>query len=159
MQDFTSLDTSRNAPRVTPMRVLRHLAGRVQRFYLSPGLPARRRATRIGWTAAGAVGVVVLARLVLPSASAPVVYAPPVPLPPPMVTPVAPVRPALPPDTAKMFTQEQLDQKRDQWVDQTQAMAAETEKRAPGSIQAYQAQSFANFLAAHCGKPGGCLKK
>ena len=152
MQDYTSLDPSRNAPRVTPLSVLRLVAGRVQRFYLSPGLSRRTRVLRFGWTAAAAVAVVVLVQQVLPSRPTVVVA-------PPMVAPVEPVQKPLPPDVAKMFTQQQLDQKRDQWVDQTQAMAAETEKRAPGSIQAYQARSFADFLAAHCGKPGGCLKK
>ncbi|HDR8994482.1 TPA: hypothetical protein QDB01_000359 [Burkholderia vietnamiensis] len=158
MQDYTSLDPSRNAPRVTPLSVLRHVAGRVQRFYLSPGLSRRTRVLRFGWTAAAAVAVVVLVQQMLPSRPA-VVVAPPPMVAPPMVAPVEPLQKPLPPDVAKMFTQQQLDQKRDQWVDQTQAMAAETEKRAPGSIQAYQARSFADFLAAHCGKPGGCLKK
>lgn len=157
-QDYTSLDSSRNATAVTPARGWRARLAQVKAFYLSPDVPTVARVKRAGWTAAGAVLVVVLVQHLVPSGPA-VVIAPPVPLPPPMVTPVAPVRPALPPDTAKMFTQEQLDQKRDAWVSQTQAMASETEKRAPGSIQAYQARSFADFLAAHCGKPGGCLKK
>lgn len=158
MQDYTSLDQSRNATAITSARGWRAHLARTKAFYLAPNLSRRTRAMRFVWTAATAIVVVVVVQNVVPSRPA-VVIAAPVPVPPPMVTPVAPVRPALPPDTAKMFTQEQLDQKRDAWVSQTQGMASETEKRAPGSIQAYQARSFADFLAAHCGKPGGCLKK
>ncbi|HDR9280169.1 TPA: hypothetical protein QDB45_001691 [Burkholderia vietnamiensis] len=159
MQDYSNLDQSRNAIGVMPAPVpgwRARLAG-VKAFYLAPDVPIRTRAKRFAWSAVGALVVVVLAQQVLPHRPD-VVYAPPA-APVILPAPVAPVRPALPPDTAKMFTQEQLDQKRDAWVDQTQAMASDAEKRAPGSLGAYQARSFADFLAAHCGKPGGCLKK
>lgn len=157
MQDFTSLDTSRSATAVMPARGWRAHLARVKSFYLAPGLPGRTRLNRAAWTAVAAIAVVMLVQHAGPQR--PVVYVPPAPLAPPVVAPVVPVRPALPPDTAKMFSQQELDQKRDAWVTQTQAMAAATEQRAPGSLGAYQARSFATFLAEHCGKPGGCLKK
>lgn len=158
MQDYSSLDTSRNATAVMPARGWRTVALRLKAFYLAPGLPRRARVKRIGWTAALVVSAVVLHHAF---PSGPEVIDDPA-LPPPVVLPApppVPYRAPLPPDTAKMFTQQELDQKRDAWVDQTQAMAADSERRAPGSLGAYQARSLADFLAAHCGKPGGCLKK
>jgi hypothetical protein len=158
MQDFTSLDTSRSATAVMPLRGWRAHLARVKAFYLAPGLPGRTRLNRAAWTAVAAIAVAMLAQHSGPQRPD-VVYAPLASLAPPVVAPVVPVRPALPPDTAKMFSQQELDDKRDAWVSQTQAMASETEQRAPGSLGAYQARSFATFLAEHCGKPGGCLKK
>lgn len=158
MQDFSSLDTSRNATAVAPARGIRGFAQRVRAYYLGPGVSGPTRVKRVVWTAVVALAVVVLAQHAFPRRPD-VVYGPPTALPPPSFVPVAPVQQPLPPDTAKMFTQEQLDQKRDAWLKGTQEMAADAEKRAPGTVGAYQARSFADFLAAHCGKPGGCLKK
>ncbi|WP_186140318.1 hypothetical protein [Burkholderia gladioli] len=157
-QDFTSLDTSRNATAtsVAPARSRDALA-RVKAFYADPSLPTTTRVKRAVWTLVAVFVVILVVQRSMPHRPDEAVAPPPVPVIQP--APVAPERKPLPPDTAKMFSQQELDQKRDAWVDQTQAMASDTEKRAPGSLGAYQARSFADFLAAHCGKPGGCLKK
>ena len=156
-QDFTSLDTSRNATAtsVAPARSRDALA-RVKAFYADPSLRVGTRLNRAVWTLVAVFATLLVVQRSMPHRPDEVVAPPPVVIQP---APVVPERKPLPPDTAKMFTQQELDQKRDAWVDQTQAMASDTEKRAPVSLGAYQARSFADFLAAHCGKPGGCLKK
>ncbi|WP_416268313.1 hypothetical protein SD235_11740 [Burkholderia cepacia] len=92
------------------------------------------------------VGGVVALNLLMPKpASTAGVVAPPVPVPfptPPQVVPQA-----------------RLDATREKVLTGADQMATEVEQKAPGSIQAQQARSLADFLASHCGKPGGCLKK
>ncbi|WP_157903174.1 hypothetical protein [Cupriavidus malaysiensis] len=90
-------------------------------------------------------GVVALNSLLPKPAPANVVVEPPAPVPlptPPQVVPQA-----------------QLDATREKVLTGADQMATEVERKAPGTIQAQQARSLADFLASHCGKPGGCLKK
>ncbi|MGX5873000.1 hypothetical protein MJ547_04460, partial [Burkholderia gladioli] len=158
MQDYSSLDTSRNAGAgVMPVRGWRRAVQKVKAFYLSPGVPMVVRVKRMVWTAV-VVGVAALVVRGMPPDRTPVVVAPVTTVVPPPPPVAAPSQTPL----ASQYTwipEKDLNAKRDAWVSQTQAMATDAEKRAPGSIGAYQARSFATFLAEHCGKPGGCLKK
>ncbi|WP_109479901.1 hypothetical protein [Paraburkholderia sp. C35] len=162
MQDFSSLDTARNAGGtfVAPARGWRGAVLRFKAFYLSPRVPAIVRVKRAVWSA---VGLAVAALVVqgMPPSRPSVVVAPSTFVAPPPA-PVPPVAAPSQTPLASQYTgipEKDLNAKRDAWVSQTQAMAADAEKRAPGSVGAYQARSFATFLAEHCGKPGGCLKK
>lgn len=123
-------------------------------FWLPPikVLPREERIRRLkilgsvlAITAVCVGGVVALNSLLPKPAPAPVVVEPPVPVPfptPPQVVPQA-----------------QLDAEREKILIGADQMATEVERKAPGTIQAQQARSLADFIASHCGKPGGCLKK
>lgn len=64
-----------------------------------------------------------------------------------------------PPPLPQVVPQAQLDATREKVLTDADQMATEVERQAPGSMQAQQARSLADFIASHCGKPGGCLKK
>ncbi|MBB2981414.1 MULTISPECIES: hypothetical protein [Burkholderiaceae] len=78
----------------------------------------------------------------------------PEPVAAPVVVPFVP-----PPPMPQVVPQAQLDATREKVLTGADQMATEVERKAPGTIQAQQARSLADFLASHCGKPGGCLKK
>ncbi|MCA8287612.1 hypothetical protein [Burkholderia vietnamiensis] len=78
----------------------------------------------------------------------------PAPAPVPVVVPFVPA-----PTPPQVVPQAQLDAERAKILTGADQMATEVERKAPGTIQAQQARSLADFIASHCGKPGGCLKK
>lgn len=77
----------------------------------------------------------------------------PEPVAAPIVAPFVP-----PPPMPQVVPQAQLDATREKVLTGADQMATEVERKAPGTIQAQQARSLADFLASHCRKPGGCLK-
>ena len=122
-------------------------------FWFSGGAPLTRaqrifRFKILGWTLGVAALVLLVAAAIAPLLPKP---APAVPPNPPVYVPF-PVAPQVVP-------QAQLDATRDKILTGSDQMAKDVEKQAPGSLGSMQARSLADFIAAHCGKPGGCLKK
>ncbi|SDG95410.1 hypothetical protein SAMN05216466_106171 [Paraburkholderia phenazinium] len=122
-------------------------------FWFSGGAPLTReqrivRFKILGWT----VGVVALVLLLAAAISSLM------PKPVPVVQPNVPVYVPFP-VAPQVVPQAQLDATREKILTGSDQMAKDVEKQAPGSLGAMQARSLADFIAAHCGKPGGCLKK